>query len=556
MSLTSCYRYILEIPTATLTSILQAALSESDAAGINISQTWENVSIGMYTATVTASPDDFTTHPSTMELTAVDLEVIVHLQMRLEVEINELPELDKIIYHLNFELHGLFFKNADVPPKLLIHFPSVTAASLNLTVTGGAITLTPALIEPRIHALYDADPSLGHNVQFNVPWPPGPDPNVMITTDIFDDTPGDPGFRGAITVSVPDQTHVVIHMPGHFKIQGLDPSDPYVNTDMTIDITVTVEHLDGILRVKLSTITAASVDITFVNTTIYDIGTKPILKNQIAAKLSAMGDQEQTFPNNAEVSAMIQDRVIEFANGLEIPIFTPQPPADPAQIDLTNFVPTTIEAKVLALQLTPLEDGTVCDMPIVFSEETGFALAISAVEANKIIKPIVDNNIGDHHISGYDMTVNSLSAVLHDPDGHDGAKGHIWIDGEVEVHVDCWFDPTIAFWGPIYLNPIKNPDQTVAFTADAGSFGADDPCCADVDPAQIADLIEGTQSTTFALPSNFSGVGTLQIEITSAEIFAAGIIVHGTFDVMTNLETHTNSLEKTLYWFSDRAGGA
>ncbi len=76
----------------TLNETLKAALSQTDTAGIAISQHWENVPIGStYTATVDAVPADFTTHPSTLVLTPVDLGLSIHLQMQLNVTVNELP---------------------------------------------------------------------------------------------------------------------------------------------------------------------------------------------------------------------------------------------------------------------------------------------------------------------------------------------------------------------------------------------------------------------------------------------------------------------------------
>ena len=192
MSLTSCYNYILELPTATLTQTLQAALSESDSAGIMISQHWDNVPINGYTATISATPANTATNPSTLTLTSVDLGLSIHLQMNLDVKINEIAELDNITYLLNFDLPGVFFKDTSTPPKLLMIFPAVTASNLNLIVSGGAIMLTPELVKTRIDAIYAADSTVGHNVQTNVPWPPGPDATVLVTTDIYDDTLGTP----------------------------------------------------------------------------------------------------------------------------------------------------------------------------------------------------------------------------------------------------------------------------------------------------------------------------------------------------------------------------
>ena len=554
MSLTSCYNYILELPVATLTQTLQAALSESDSAGIMISQHWENVPINGYTATISATPANTASNPSTLTLTTVDLGLSIHLQMNLAVKINEIAELDDINYLLNFDLPGVFFKDTSTPPKLLMVFPSVTASNLNLIVSGGTIMLTPELVKTRIDAIYAADPTVGHNVQTNVPWPPGPDATVLVTTDIYDDALGSPGFRGTIEAQVPDQNHVTLVMPGHFRIQGLATPN-YVNTDMTITVSINVEHGDGFLKLLMSNVQSSDVTVTFATSSLYDVFAKAALANNIATKFRSFGDQEQDFPNNSQVQTMIADRLIAFASNLRIPAFTPQPPANSTDIDLTTFVPTTINQLVLALQLVKLSDGTVCDTPTVFAQTTGFALAISASEAMNLIGPIATNNLGDRHVDGYDITLNHLNIVLADPGEHNQEKGHLWASGDFDVHVDCWPNPNITFSGPIFLTPQMASDGTVTFTSQAGNFTSSDACCSHLDPSQIAALISGTQSTPFVLPNNFSGVGTLALSVTSADIFAAGIVINGDFSVTTNSLLHKNETLETTIWFFDSAGG-
>ena len=554
MSLTSCYKYILELPVATLNQTLQAALSQSDSAGVNITQNWVNVPIGSYTATVTVKPANTATNPSTLTLTAVDLGLSIHLQMDLDVKINELPTLDKITYLLNFDLPGTFVKDASTPPKLLMTFPAVTAASLNLVVAGGEIILTPELVKERIDAQYAADPSMGHDVRTNVPWPPGPDATVLVTTDIYDDAMGSPGYRGTITVQVPDQNHVILVMPGHFKIQGL--STPfYMNTDMTVNVAIGVEHGDGYIKLLTANVHAADVTVTFATPSVYDVFAKTILANNIATKFQGFPLQEQDFPNSSQVQAMITDRLVSFASSLVIPVFTPQAPTDPANIDLTTFIPTTVNQQALALQLVALADGTVCDAPDNFSQPTGFSLAISAAEAMRLIGPITTSNLGDRHVDGYDITLNHLNIALSDPGEHGETKGHLWASGDFDVHIDCWPDPNLSFSGPIFLTPQMNPDGNVIFTAQAGNFTSSDACCSHLDPSQIAALISGTQSTPFVLPSNFSGVGTLALSVTSADIFAAGIVVNGDFTVTTNSLLHKDETLETTIWFFDSAGG-
>lgn len=560
MSLTSCYRYILELPVASLDKLFQAAMSESGSAGMAVTRTWENVPIGTYTATVSARPTDLDTHPPTVSLPPADLAVTPHFRMRVEVRVNEVPELDQIVYTVEFDLPGRFEKTADMPPTLQMTFPGVTAAMLNLNVSGGDIPLTPELIEPRIHALYQANPSLAHDVQNNVPWPPGPDATVQVTTDIYDDEEGSPGFRGRIHVEVPDPTHVLIKMPGHFRVQGI--SQTYINTDMEVDVKVAVE-VDtnlGRIRARLDLVQQADVTVTFVTAgnPIYDAGAKIILAQQIAARLRAMTDPEVAIPTATQIHDAVADRIVALSADLEVPVFTPPVPLA-GEVDFTTFVPTTVNSQVLALQVEPREDGTVCDTPDVVTGASDFSIAVAAIEVQPKLQAITQGQLGMHDNfagSGHDVDVKTLDGTLSDPGEHGQTDGHVWITGSAEVSVDCWPDPTIHFSGPVFLDPHTDPDGKLFLTARAGNFDADKPCCGNVDPDTIKSLVAGQESGRFAIPSGFSGVGELTLTFTAARIFAAGLVVDGTLAVVTTHALNAAGVRSSAdWWFGEQAGG-
>jgi hypothetical protein len=556
VSLTSCYRYILELPVNTLNAMLRAALSEDDPAGIMISRHWEDIVIGDKTADVDVRPTDLDTNPPAMTLTATDLGLSLHLRMRAEVKINELPDLDLIVYTLEFDLPGSFLKDASTPPKLVMQFPAVTAPDLNLAIIGGEIILTPELVEPRIHEVYDSDPSLGHSVtneSFSIA-------TAQVTSDIYDDEVGDVPFRGSITVEVTNAATITIVMPGHLK--GIKTNNPLIgailfDSDMTLRIAVGIEmdQAAGELRVKLSAVDQNDVDVVFVPpvNSLYSAQVTTSVKQRVADKINNFPDQVEAIPTEADVRTLVEAQLVDLADDLIIPLFTPASPG-PGEVDMTTFVPTTLAGQALALQLEPL--GIPCDAPDMFAQSDGFSIAIAAVKVNEMMQVILDNNEGDRTVQGYDMTVNDLTGVLENASDHGQSEGHVWIQGNVDVEVDCWFDPNIDFEGPIFLDPSMDGDGNLLFTARAGGFTADDPCCADVDPADIADLIEGEQSTPVKMPTNFANVGELTLGVTSAVISSAGIVVHGTLVVVTSSELHASAVRKTLIWFNEMAGGS
>lgn len=554
MSLTSCYKYILELPVGTLNLMMSAAFAESGPAGVLISKPWTNVPIGDKTADITVRPDDIETHPPVMTLGTGAADCSLHLRMRAEITIDELPDLDKIIYVLEFDLPGQFVKEAATPPRLLVQFPGVTGPDLNLTINGGEITLTPELVEPRIHEIYDSDPSLGHDVKSGQPWWDGS--SVQVTTDFYDDEPGSPGFRGAITVEVPIPTSIVILMPGHLKIQGIS-GPPKIDNDIVLRVTVDtlLDQVAGEFRVALSSVTQADISVTGLTGSPADVFAADTGVRVFGAdKINNFPDQVESIPTDSEVRNLIETQLIDLSMDLSVPIFTPASPAA-GEIDLTSFDAVNVAQQALGLQIEPRGDGTPCDAPDHFARADGFSVAIAKVEVDRLMQPILVNNTGNKNLQGYDMTVNHLNGTLSDPNTHSQPKGHIWVNGDVDVHVDCWADPNVVFEGPVFLTPTTNVNGELIFEADAGGFTADDPCCGDVDPADIETLIEGEQSTPVKLPTDFTNIGRVTMTATEAEIFAAGIVVHGTLAVTTNSQASAAKKRKMAYWFSEMAGG-
>ena len=97
MSFSSCYKYILGLPTATLVKILRGAIAEGETAGMALTFTQDDVPIaGDLTADVEGRVVDEDDHPASLDLTADDLGVELHLRLRVEVTINEISNLDAI----------------------------------------------------------------------------------------------------------------------------------------------------------------------------------------------------------------------------------------------------------------------------------------------------------------------------------------------------------------------------------------------------------------------------------------------------------------------------
>ncbi len=554
MSLTSCFRYIIELPTSSLNALIAAVIAEADAAGVQTSVHKDNVALGAFTATVDAQLD--TANPPVMDLTPVDLGLVMHLHMNLQATVNEIAGLDPIPYQLAFDFPGQFQKvtPASGPPVLNIVFPGLTAAALNLNVAGGQVPLTVALVEPQVHALYADHPELAHSVQTGVATGlPPPDDTWAVTVDLYDDDPGAMPFRGRISVEIPDATHVKLNLPGHLRAQNI--STVRIDSDMIVHVTVPVIQTDGQIKVALSQVTAANIAIDWTSPNIYTFGGDALIRGQFAARIAALGDLTQNTPTQAQIRAAITQALLDYGAGLVIPMLRPQPPANPGDMDLTTFQPTTLGGQLLALQLE--QQPVPCDTADAFADASQFAVSVDKEKCDSIIQPVIAAENGRHrNIRGHDVEVHDITADLSDPGEHGVANGHIWIAGQATIHIDCWPDSHISFSGPITLTPDKQPDGSYRFTPVAGQFSADDPCCASTDPNEIAQLIQGDDYPPFGgLPAHFAGVGDIDIELTSVDIFKAGIVLRGTLAVITTHSLNASAIQHNTYWASEPAGG-
>lgn len=557
MSFASCFRYVLGLPPATLTELLRATIAEGETAGLDLTFVREDQPIGdgSLTADITATLVDEEPRRATLHLPGDPLAVALDLRMRIEVAVQEL-ELDVIEYLADFQLLGVFRRDEPSDgPTLVMEFAATNAGNLGLAVSGGAIPIGSALVESYVDDLVAADPTLVEPAVENENIPTIGE--VQVTTQMFHDDPGDPDFRGRITASLPDDTTVRLAIPGHLRMVTI--SSTLADTDMTIAVDIAVAQSDGELRVLTSGVQAADVSVTFGSINpLYELGLRPIVQQRVAERFQAQSDLVQELPADAELAELIATEIVSYAHSQSWKLFDPQPPAADDDIDLTSFVPATIGSTALALQLEPLDDGTPCDAVDDFVRPDGFSMAIAAIAVRPLLDDVVSQNEGlTRSIQGHDVTVVGISAELADPGAHGQDRGHLWIEGNADVAIDCWPDAGVEFWGPVFLTPVNELDGAVSFDADTGEFGAeDDTSCEDVNPDDIAALIDDQSFRYQRLPTEFGGVGTLQLTVDQVEIFAAGMRLFGGLAITTLSTLGAGSKRrKRAFWGHEAAAG-
>jgi hypothetical protein len=150
-------------------------------------------------------------------------------------------------------------------------------------------------------------------------------------------------------------------------------------------------------------------------------------------------------------------------------------------------------------------------------------------------------------MQGHDVTLERLDLSL--------ADGHINVSGTAEASVDCWDDPEVDFEGSVTLNPSIDPAGAISIKADAGTFTADDPCCADVDPQDIADVIEEGSQVVGNMPTDFGTIGKFAWTADSCDISTAGIVIHGGVTITTTSQSSAGMTKRRSFWHMEPSGG-
>ncbi|MFI6098140.1 hypothetical protein ACIA8G_21480 [Lentzea sp. NPDC051213] len=185
--------------------------------------------------------------------------------------------------------------------------------------------------------------------------------------------------------------------------------------------------------------------------------------------------------------ALLQAEVANYLVTRRFPIYSPQPLASGAP--LTSPIGFTVGGSVFAVLLnrrtgTPADDHPPDD----FLAGAAVALAVGRTKVDEQVAEAIATEFpglgsGGHLIEVPEgsATLQTLSVVPADPGEHEVDRGHLWVSGTAEVHIDCWPDPDVFFAGPLFLDVHtgEDPDGGCSFTIQAtpGEFDIDESCC-------------------------------------------------------------------------------
>jgi hypothetical protein len=209
----------------------------------------------------------------------------------------------------------------------------------------------------------------------------------------------------------------------------------------------------------------------------------PLLKTQ----LGNFGTITEPWFDEPAAITLIQQQTAAYLQPRRYPYYTPRS-GDPAHPLSTPVGFTLPAANALAI-LMNRASGTEADdhPPDGFIGSSQLALAVSRAILDRTIADAIEAEFENLDDGGHlvvtdegEATLKRLTVTPSDPGTHDIGEGHLWVEGEAEVHIDCWFDPDVSFDGGILLRYDLEETETTCqgtFRSEMINFDAGQSCC-------------------------------------------------------------------------------
>lgn len=574
MSLTSCYGYVVELAESSLTGLLRSVIAQGETTGLPTTYT-EVRDFDGFNVEVTASLVDTDERASSFEITAVNLQVILHLHMDISVTLLDQVGVDPLSLEVAFQLPGHVAKDESVDPTMLqIEFGSLTPDDLNVQLGDMGLVFNATLFEQPIHEMFLAHPNFDATdqawkiSQANVAFGPQ---SYFVWVWFYDDDPMSSTSRGNIWVDPVEVDSITVNMPGRLHALNVSAVIVYdISFVLEFDVGLQRNALPGggeEIEVLLDAITASDVRVT--NVVFNAGGPLPPIETvlgvfmgpKVVEALADIDNPKQAVPTETTIVAGIEAGLLNFAAGLTFPIMPLAEAGSGSLLDLSTSVPKTVGSSLLALQVEPLGDSTPCDDVDDFLGGSEFAVAVSEPRVRALLDDVEEALEGSNvDFAGYDVTMNRPSATLADAGAHGVDVGHIWVTGSVVVHVGgCVGDVNATYQGSLTLSPINKPDGTLDFDVIPGEFAGDTDAKDkkdDFDPNAIRDLVGDMEFPFPDVPRTFEGVGRIDVQYTTAVISAQGIVIAGGVTIqLLNTMMLSGVLETSGFWAMDSARG-
>jgi hypothetical protein len=561
MSNTSNFDYCMQLAIGPLKAIFHLALKNEELFPHNLPPI--PILLGAHAATVSVRLLDDETDPADLSLEdEKHIRFSLPVEMTIEIPDSPDPALSRVTLKSTITVPGALKSwPVDGEDQLGIDFADVVAGDVTVPSLTGLPALDAARFEAAIHTRFETLPQHSFSVGGN-------------TLNIYDDSRGPPLTPG----NKPGNPEIEASLETHDGVQYLKVTVP-LHADVTNPIAWQsygvgiffreVKQENSTVSVLMNVepdppATPADPDLTtrivFDNAGFIADQVAAALKPQMINVLAGFGVITEPWFTDAEARTLIQEQTAAYLTPRRFPFYTPRSgdPDHPLSTPVGFLIPPADTLAVLMNRRT----GTEADdhAPDNFRGAHALALAISRGKLDDTIAEAIANRFPGLASGGEEVSTDEGSATLHaltvtpsDPGEHDTAEGHLWVEGEAEVHIDCWFDPDVSFDGSIFLrlDVVETETEcTGTFRAEMGEFDAGQSCCdvfidliipvvgwimlgviegmIDEVGGELADEFADEQERALQpIPPFVAGVAELQACLEGCETSAQGLVLPG-----------------------------
>ncbi len=249
------------------------------------------------------------------------------------------------------------------------------------------------------------------------------------------------------------------------------------DTSVTIDMTAEPTNTDLATTVELDNPHFASNQIAL------------SLAAQARSMISAFGVITEPAFTEAAAKQLLRNEIAAYINTRRYPVYSPRSGDEDEPLGTpVGFL--LVDDGVLAILLNR-RSGTAADdiAPDNFLGDSELALAVGEAKVQEEIQAVIAEQFpGVGSDAGElietpegDAVLYELNVSLADPGEHEESEGHLWITGKTKVKIDCWWDPTVEFSGPVFMRAHREDSaegcELVIDSPVVGDFDFDQSCC-------------------------------------------------------------------------------
>ncbi len=496
--------------------------------------------------------------------------ILFSIPFELEVQTDDAPdpELSQMVLEAQASVPALLTSWDEEGEEVLgLSFFDVVAADVTIDTLEGLPSIGVEQFRNAVHSTYEtmpmhAFPAGGNTVNlYDGSRDPLLDPLLPSGYSPYDidvqleNHAGDQYLK--ITAPIHVHIPVVPIVGGEYSSFGrlifyrkVEQSDSFVEVDMT------QEPVDAALATKVELDT-------------FHVG-KTQIESQIAAGAADMIDafgliREPAF-TEAAARQLLQEEIASYLSTRRYPVYSPRS-GDPEEPLSTPVGFLLVAEGVLAILLNR-RSGTAADdhAPDSFLGGRELALAVGLEKIQGEIQAVIDDQfpgVGSEdgepiHTDEGDAVLYELNVTPSDPGAHGESEGHLWVSGSAKVKIDCWWDPTVDFDGPVFMRVHSEENEDgcalIIDSPEVGEFDFDQSCCdvfleiiipivgwialaviettIDEVGGELAEEIAGEQGAIIEpIPPVVNGIAEVSSCLTDIEVFGDGFVFPGEISI-------------------------